>query len=223
MKVDNTQKQFGISREAASRLLKVSIRTLDRYIKSNKLSTRIVAGRIWLSRENIEEFRGGRTRQVEVDKLDVSTVKKSIDNGDGQADNQVDSMDNVEIFDGKPVGYKREKKRSEGGTYKKLFNELKEEIKEKQERLEIANYRVGQLEAQVRNSIPMLEYHRENYEKKRFEEKLTKKLDQSTSLVKKLSIKLKQSNFSKRIFIVILLIILALQPLWLLPHLDNLF
>ncbi|MDA1060192.1 MAG: hypothetical protein O3B47_00160 [bacterium] len=199
------------------------MRTLDRYIKSKKLSTRTIAGRIWLDKGDIGRFKSEGYGQIKVDNVDMSTLKKSIDNRSRQVDNGVDRIDKVDVFDGDSAGFKMRKNDAEGGTYKKLFNELREEIKEKQERLEIANYRVGQLEAQLRNSIPMLEYHRENYEKKRFEENLNKKLEQSTNLIKKLSIKLKQSNFIKRIFIIILLIILALQPLWLLPHLDNIF
>ena len=97
-----------------------------------------------------------------------------------------------------------------------MFTELQEEVKEKQERLEVANYRVGQLEAQVRNSIPMLEYHRENYEKKKKEEKLKKEVYESSAVIKRLKYKLKSESLMKRIFIITLLIILSLQPLWLL-------
>ena len=63
---------------------------------------------------------------------------------------------------------RKRKENTESALFKALYEGVKEELSEKQERLEIANYRVGQLETQVRNSIPMLEYHRENYEKLKF-------------------------------------------------------
>lgn len=210
MKVEEIQKRFSLSRESASRLLKISIRTLDRYIKTKKLSTRVIDGRIWLDKEETERFKVGKYGKIKVDNVDMSTLKVSIDKRVDNVDKVVDKVDKVEILDQEPVA------RDENNIYKKIYSELKEDLREKQERLEIANYRVGQLEAQLRNSVPMLEYHRENYNKEKREEDLKNKLQESTSIIKKLSYKLKQVKFNKRIFIIILLSILALQPLWLL-------
>lgn len=212
MHVDNMEKQYNLSREAASKLLKVSIRTLDRYIKAKKMSTVVVDGRIWLKKDEIEEFSRSKDECVRVDSVKMSTSGLSTDNG-------VDNVDNIEVVRQGHVDSMSTKQRPSGGnaeTFKKLYEELKEEVKEKQERLEIANYRVGQLENQVRNSIPMLEYHRESYEKKRLEDDIKVKLDESAGIIKTLSAKLKYTKFSKRLYIAILLIILALQPLWLL-------
>ena len=102
--------------------------------------------------------------------------------------------------------------------YKNLYIAQSEELKEKQDRLEIANYRVGQLEAQLKSSVPMLEYHREKYEIKREQDELKDQINESKNLVSRLSISIKYERFSKRVFLIILLIILALQPLWLLLY-----
>lgn len=205
------EKQYNLSRKAASKLLKVSIRTLDRYLRMKKLSTRVVNGRIWLDKDEVEGFDVGRRSVVMVDSVDVSTSRVSMDV-------DVDRVDNVELIDDDTVNMVSTKKRKpvEGSAYKKLYFEMKEDLREKQERLEIANYRVGQLETQVRNSIPMLEYHRETFETKKREEDLQQKLEESTGLMKKLASRIKEEKFSKRIFLIILLAVLALQPLWLL-------
>ena len=210
--INTDEKQHNLDRKTASKLLKVSIRTLDRYVKVKKLSSQIVGGRIWLDREEIADFKGRHERPLEVDKIKLSTSDMSIDNG-------VDKVDSVEVLNQESVNTvstRDRKNTQEGGVYKKLYLETKEELREKQERLEIANYRVGQLETQVKNSIPMLEYHRENYDKKKREEDLKSKLKESTSFIKKISFQLHLERFNKRIFLVILLITLALQPLWLL-------
>lgn len=139
-----------------------------------------------------------------VDGVGMSTSELSIDT-------DVDRVDSVDILSAQP------RKMGQGnGTYKKLYEELREELHEKQERLEIANYRVGQLEAQVRSSIPMLEYHRENYDRQRAEQDLRAKLGESTSILKDLANKIRYERFGKRVFLFVLLIVLALQPLWLL-------
>lgn len=208
------QKQENISREAASGLLGVSVRTVDRYIRAKKLSTVVLEGRIWLDREEVEVFKAKKKSRHEVDKVDMSTSGLSSGHEVDKVDNEVDiSVDKVDILEKMSTEKKRSKESTE--TFKKLYQELKEELKEKQERLEIANYRVGQLEAQVRNSIPMLEYHRENYEKQKVEEDLRSELKESSDIIKKLSSKVKYAKFSKRVYIIILLIVLALQPLWL--------
>lgn len=212
MQVDNIQKQYNLSRGAASRLLKVSIRTLDRYLTIKKLSSRVVSGRIWLNKEEIESFRMEKEQPITVDKVDMSTSKMSIDVDMDKVDNlDSDDQDTADILSTQP------RKMGQGsGIYKKLYEEMKQELREKQERLEIANYRVGQLETQVRNSIPMLEYHRENYEKQKTEQDLRGKLEESTGLIKQFATKIKYEQFSKRAFLLVLLVILALQPLWLL-------
>lgn len=209
MTVDNQSRQYNLSRKEASELLKVSIRTVDRHIKSKKLSTVEYDGRIWLSSEDIEDF----ARPNDVDTVDRGVDSVSIDmstpvyvdNVDKTVDNDVDSVYSVSTpKQGRP-----------SATYEKLFNELQREIREKQERLELANYRVGQLECQVRNSIPIIEYHQEANQKKQIEEELGTQLKSSVTVIKSLSIKLRALRFGKMVLLTIVLILIALQPLWL--------
>ncbi len=211
--VDNHSGQQKISRKEAAGLLKVSVRTVDRYVKAKKLSTVVDNGHLWLFGEEIARF---NSRQVvdsvdtTVDRLsthlstvvDVDRVDTTVDNVDKTVDNRVDSVNILST------------PRKHKNTYKKLFYELQTELREKQERLEIANYRVGQLEAQVRNSVPMLEYHKEKYEKDKQEQDLREKLEESVDVIKSLQSRLKQIKFTKRMFLIGLLITLALQPLW---------
>ncbi len=218
MEMVDAQKAYNLSRESASRLLKVSIRTLDRYIRSKKVSTRIVDGRIWLNKEELEVVKGGKSSVIRVDSEHVSTDRVSIDDSVDSVDNsEVFSPDNVRTMSGKQD---RTRRHDHGEAYKNLYDELKKELEEKQGRLEIANYRVGQLEAQVKSSIPMLEYHRERYEIKKAEDELKGKINESENLIKRLSLSIKYEKFSKRIFLIILLLILALQPLWLIIYFN---
>lgn len=201
-----------MDRKTAGRLLKVSIRTIDRYIKSKKLSTNVVDGRVWLSKKELEGVREEKSRKTAIHRVDMSTSTTSMDN-------EVDNVDSIELIDQggvDSVSTKTRKRKTANAVYKKLYLDQKEELHEKQERLEIANYRVGQLEAQVKNSIPMLEYHQERYEVEKREKSLQTKIDEQNSVIKKISTVMKYEKFNKRIFLGILLIILALQPLWLL-------
>lgn len=206
------QKQYNLDRKAASKLLKISTRTLDRHVKTKKVPAKVIGGRIWFSKADLADYRAEKDNIVIIDSVDMSTPEMSIDN-------EVDNVDNVRqgsvYIDDKASGKSSRKERNED-VFKKLFEELKEELKEKQERLEMANYRVGQLENQLRNTVPLLEYNREAEEKKRIEQDLGGKLIRSEDLTAKKTMELRYEKFSKRIYLIILLIILAIQPLWLL-------
>jgi len=213
MTSDSSEKQYILDRKMASRLLKVSTRTLDRYIRSKKLSTRLIGGRVWLNKEEISAFKDSKDGYARIESIDVSIPKVTIDeNGDVVDEQYSTSQNSVDRMSTE----RRKKSNNEEEIYQKLYLELKEELKEKQLRLEIANYRVGQLESQVKNSIPLLEYHSENYKRKMAQEDLEIKLKDNESFVKTVTNQLKLERLNKRIFIIILLTVLALQPLWLL-------
>lgn len=203
--------EYNIDRKGASRLLKVSVRTVDRYLKSKKLSSRIVDGRVWLSKGEIEGFMGRKHRGLKVGGVSLSTGGLS---SDKVVDNLTSSVDSVDLIHTQAT--KTQTKKRSGNTYKKLYEDLQDEIKEKQERLEIANYRVGQLENQLRNSIPLLQYHRENSEKQLQEKKFKEEIKVKNTNIKTLAKKLRNEQIIKKIFAFLCFLIMALQPLWLL-------
>jgi hypothetical protein len=134
---------------------------------------------------------------------------------DMSMDTVVDTVDKVEVLEAKD---KQNPSSEENGIYKKLYFDVKEELNIKQERLEIANYRVGQLEAQLRSSIPMLEFHRDKYQNDKEKQTLKEQIDGKEKEIKEVSSKVKIEKFNKRIILTILLFTLALQPLWLLLY-----
>jgi len=211
--VDSVGVHYGLSRKKAAVLLNVSIRTIDRRIESGKLSTFRRDGRVWLSRDEI--LNGVVSKKVDMSgHVDVALSSGSaavlLSRG---VDNHVDDC----LVSSNIVEKENRKYNIENGNinYRDLYQQLKSEINEKQERLEMANYRVGQLECQVRNCIPMLEYNEEKYNKDIEIENKNKVIKESKELIFNLSKKIKAIKFTKRVFVMILLIILAFQPLWL--------
>ena len=128
-RMDNTLSTYSLDRKAASRLLKVSIRTLDRYIKSKKLSSRVDSGHIWLNKDEIRKFKGGRLSTVTVDNFNMSRPEVSIDM---TMDTSIDDVDKVEVIEAKN---KENLPKEENEIYKKLYFDVKEELNIKQERL----------------------------------------------------------------------------------------
>jgi hypothetical protein len=207
---------YNIDRKTASRLLKVSMRTVDRYIVAKKLSIEKKEGRIWLDKKEVLKIRNAD----KVDNaVDMSTAKMSIDKlGSTPVDMSIDTVQLVSTP-------KFEKQRAEGyaeeRVYKKLFEELQQELKIKQERLEGANYRVGQLESLVKDSVPRLDYQKVLQQGKIIQEELQQHLKAEQGRGEVLQVKLKEEKYDKRIYLVLLFIILLLQPLWLFLSMGN--
>ena len=145
--------------------------------------------------------------------IDTSTPSTSIDIIDDTTDSQQQNLSTSQTR-------KIDKTSSQSHLLKDLYGKAKEELNEKAERLEIANYRVGQLEAQLKNSVPLLEYHREQSEKRIEKAKMIEKFEQAQKSISALGQKLKFEEFNKKILLAILLVLLALQPLWLLLLAD---
>lgn len=190
MKQENIKKEYQVDRKDASRLLKVSIRTVDRYVAQKKLSTCVVDGRVWLNKSEIGRLKYRNVSTPIVDNVDMSTGEMSIDN---RVDNTVDNVDIVSTSKGEENGY---------SIYKNMFEEAQKELKENKHRLEAANYTVGQLEQKVKSSIPLLQYNRE--------------IEETQTFIKRIKNELKKEKLYKIVILICLLFILALQPLWLL-------
>ncbi len=168
--VKSKNKEYSVDRKTASRLLKVSIRTLDRYVQQKKLSTRLVNGRVWLDRGEIDDFLG--SQKVDMSTSNLSTVNRvdSVDSGG------VDRQRNAEMTPSQNI-------------YNELIEELKMNVVQKQQILDQYNYRIGQLENQLENSTSNSDFYHEK--------------------LKRLAV------------FYLLLIILALQPLWILLWFFN--
>ena len=162
-------KNSNITRAQAAELLNVSVRTIDRYIRSGKLSSHKVNRDIWLKKADVV----GLTSQ-QVSSLSTGHTLHS----------EVDNVSEIVQTLSTP---------SKDDVFEKLYNKLQIELKEQRQRLEMANYRVGQLESQLKSSIPLIEHQKE---------------------------KIQNQTITKWVLILILLTILSLQPLWLLKSFE---
>jgi hypothetical protein len=206
---------YKTDRKVAARLLKVSIRTVDRYISGKKLSTENKDGRIWLDRKEIQELK----KKKQVDKIDtmdkVEKSKMSIDKTvSTPVDMSIDSVDIVSTRDSSKISKTR--REHEDGIFKKLYEELKKELNIKQDRLEGANYRVGQLEAMVKESVPLIEHQKIISQETAARLELEENTESLHEKIKKSAKTIKEEKLSKTVYFVALFIILLLQPLWLL-------
>ncbi|MCC6643392.1 hypothetical protein IT411_01465 [Candidatus Peregrinibacteria bacterium] len=207
-----------LDRKAAADLLKVSVRTIDRYLKKGVIGKEEINGRILVKMKDLKpllEQRNLLYSALSSDHEDNPTIP---DEQPHQAEYQSSSV------------YAASTSGEDLQIYKKLYEELQEELKIKQERLEGANYRVGQLEGILKESVPLIEYRKALAleEQKRDElEDLLSNFERETELLnqtldsKKIELEQNQTRlnaerFNKKVFIIILIVLFLLQPLWLL-------
>lgn len=197
---------YVLDRNAAARMLKVSVRTLDRYLKGERLSCSKDDGRIWLSKEEVSAFKGARDerrarRILDVVESDLSVEKTSeyvdLSSRNLSSHAHVDELNVVE------------------SVYKVLYEEAKQQLEEQQKRLEGANYRVGQLEAELKNTVPMLEFQQKQVLYLETSEDMKQRLTKVSQKLQETQKQYQVEKYNKYIYLVVLLIILALQPLWL--------
>lgn len=224
-----------IDRKTASRLLKVSIRTLDRYRQNGQVATRIIDNKIYLSKSEILEFIARQNEQLQRQSRQEKNAKMSRDT---KVDNAAHSQDtgaaglhqeardndgNTYTFvDAQHVssGSHREVESHERelnliDTYKTMYEEISTELRRRQEELEAAHYRIGQLEGQLRYSVPLPEHKSEILRLTESTQHLEQDIMEKQLRLKKVREAYHYEKLNKRIYLFVVLGLLALQPLWL--------
>jgi len=106
-----------------------------------------------------------------------------------------------------------EKERKEVKIYKKLYTETLADLKLKQERLEGATYRVGQLEAQIKHSVPLLTYRQKEEEVIHLSEIQKKETIKQKNKINNLEKEKREMQIMKNFYLLALFVVLVLTPL----------
>ena len=208
---------YTVDRKSASEALGISLRTLDRYIRGGRLTARKINGFIRLNGNEVKSFNSGYVPRADVgdhEMDDSHRIHRSINNFAAQDGPAIDVHAEVGRILGEDV-VKEDKSES---VYEILFKEARDDIKEYQQKLEIANYRVGQLEAQVQHSVPLLEFKAEGRKSEAKVEKIKSIARDYLQTAKSLENQLELEKVNSKVYIILLAVILGLQPIlwWLL-------
>lgn len=152
----STDTVYTIGREEAAKRLGVSSRTLDRWIRSGRLKHKSVGRNIYvhagefdiLLKQHNVRYQRADTFAGQIDQTTGNTAHEST-----TASHTVDTREEV---------------------FRKLYEEAAAEVKAKQEKLEAASFRVGQLEAALKNSVPLIEHKQREEELRQKEELLAR-------------------------------------------------
>lgn len=123
----------------------------------------------------------------------------------------VDNAPSIEVKDVKMEA--KGKVEKDEAVYKSLYVEAKNDLKEKQERLDAATYRVGQLESQVQNMVPMLDFSRKEKELKEAHSAIEQKEAEKLQAVARMEHKLKTERVAKWIYLSLVGMLLVAEPI----------
>jgi len=198
-----------VDRIEASKILKVSTRTVDRYMRKYRFKTRKDGRRVLIKRIDVDRIiKEHIGRFVDINEDNLNTIL----NGEG-APKTTDKMSNLAVKDIKVKKIKSTIESAEEQIYKELYSETKKELKERQDRLEAATYRVGQLEAQVTNMVPMLDYNKKERELKEVNHAIEHKAKLHESKIQKMEAKLRAERIAKWMYLSLVGLLLVAEPI----------
>lgn len=152
-------KNYTVAREHAAKVLGVSTRTIDRYVKSGKLSYKKVANKVLLSKEEVSELHKdfGAFRQESNPEIVSSSFgnTKSITTINPSLEQSIDAK--IEKFF-------------------LIFNEKDKILEEKNKVIFMLQQRIWELEAKLKTMVALPDYTREKQEtiieKQKLEERI---------------------------------------------------
>lgn len=140
----DTDSNYTVTRADAAEFLGVTERTVDRHLRKGKLDyirTTDPTQRILINKESLEDFKTGKTPTYQKPKLKKEQGSRP--------DTKIHHAEKPQTEEGSAIS-----------IYKGLYEEARQELYEARKRLEGANYRVGELEAKLSSSIPLLEHQK---------------------------------------------------------------
>lgn len=158
-------KVYNVTRESAAQMLGISTRTVDRYVRSWKLSYKKVANKVLLEKNEINSLKkdfSALNKEVQTE-----IVSQSSGTWLAKSNPQLEAM----------IEQKLEK-------FFLIFKEKDKMIEEKNKIIFVLQQRVGELESKIQNMIALPDYTKEKQEAIIEKQKLEEKISQLKNSVK---------------------------------------
>lgn len=197
-----------VDRIEASKILKVSTRSVDRYLRSYRFRTRKDGRRVLIKRNDLDTIikdHIGRVVDLNEDNLN-NLLNKNTEGGEQESSQMT-------VKDIKVHSVHKDRHAVEQEIYKELYLETKKDLSAKQDRLEAATYRVGQLEAQAKNMVPMLDYNKKDRALQDAYLTMDQKAKQNEELLTTLETKIRSEKIAKWVYLSLVGLLLVAEPI----------
>jgi HAMP domain-containing protein len=166
-------KTYNVTREVAAKSLNISTRTIDRYIKSGKLSYKKIANKVILAKEEVlslqQEFSSLRQE------LNSEIVSQNANVSSSQTHSSGTTLSNRQLEDA--IDQKIEK-------FFLIFKEKDKMVEEKNKVIFVLQQRIGELETKIKHMVALPDYTKEKQEALIEKQKLEEKIGQLRNAIK---------------------------------------
>ncbi|MFK7780269.1 MAG: helix-turn-helix domain-containing protein [Candidatus Gracilibacteria bacterium] len=177
---------YKLTRQDVADRLNISTRSVDRYIKAGKLRAKKDGKIVYVKQGDVDNLMGGSKSKQEVI---IKKKNKEIEHSQKIVKNLDENV---------------------AGTLGAIYKDLKEEIKNKDQLIQVLAMRVGKAEEIAKNSVSLLDFKKSQFLLEDSKVNLEKDLQGLASDKEKLKIELKYEKTSNIILIFFVLILLGI-------------
>lgn len=163
-----SQLTYSISREAAASYLGVSTRTIDRYVKSGKLSYKKVANKVILAKEQVDELK------EEFAMLHQDGYQTEVVSGDDRPLSSSTSVQPMSAHNANNATIRQLDQKMD--KFFELIREKDGTLEEKNKMIFVMQQKLGELEGRLKHMIALPAYHEEKQQLINEKEKLEQKV-----------------------------------------------
>ena len=186
---------YNINRQDAADILGMSTRSIDRYIKSGKIRSKKQWKIVLVNTHDVNSLSSNS-----------KTVHKVILSDDTNILNT-----NIETISKESSIVKRDEYEKILSTFEKMYSGLREEIKQKDDKIQELSIRVWRSEQEKSNSIDLMEYKKVQFLSEQSKNELSKKLEDESYLKKKIVDQLKYEKNTNKLLIIFIIFLFILS------------
>jgi len=188
---------YNITRQQASEILWVSTRSIDRYIKNWKIRTQKQWRQIMLHSWDVKNLSWDSVVNHKII-IEDKTIKipNSIEKKEQDTSKIIRKSDYEKVI----------------ATFEKMYSSFREEVKQKDKKIQELSLEVWMLREQKNNSVDLMEYKKVQFLSEENKAKMMKKLEEQKKQAEDLEKKLKYEK-TTNIFLIIFLVILFIISL----------
>lgn len=194
---------YNTTRQEAAEKLKISLRSVDRYLKAWKMRSKKKGKIVYVHTDDIENFSWGSVKKshiviTESQKPDTFWKEKSVAEVPEKTvkthmNSQWENMEKMTT------------------TFEKVYTDLRNQIIKKDEIIQNLSIKIGQNQEQVKHSISISEHNRTQMLLEESKENMSEKVSELSESNIRLEKEVKDEKFEKTILIVFVFILLSLS------------
>jgi len=199
-------KNYSIPRKEAWEIAWISLRTLDRYVLSKKIDYKKIKWRVLFCKEDLVEIKNEKNIET------VEEVNTNFDFKKEKTEHKTVKIPENKSENILPQNFwemvKMVQITAERDSFKTMFEIANKDLKEKQNQLEQANFKLWELLA--KKDLPKLEL---KWKSEKISD-LQKKLKENEEITKSLKNEISFQKFIKTVFVIILLLTVSILSFW---------